>query len=44
VTQAFLARADAILAYPCAESELSQKLAPLVDRLSQPAATPRREG
>ncbi len=37
VTQAFLAKADAIVAYPCAEPELSQKLTPLVEQLAKPA-------
>ncbi|MGC6487990.1 MAG: hypothetical protein ACON4Z_10120 [Planctomycetota bacterium] len=42
VAQAFRTRADAIVAYPCAESELSQRLAPLVEQLSPPAGAPDR--
>lgn len=40
VTQAFLSRADAIVAYPCTEPELSQKLTVLAEQTPQPTPDP----
>ena len=43
VTQAFLSRADAILAYPCEELELSERLEHIVSDLVAAAAQPTDE-